>query len=157
MIIGSDTAVTIYNCRLTMKNIKVVAAVIHDAEGRIFATQRGYGDMAGGWEFPGGKIEAGETAQQALHREIGEELDTDITIEKLLDTVEWDYPTFHLTLHCFLCRLQGKPPVLREHKAALWLTPKQLGTVEWLPADQALVRKLSHNLTAGASLLHPQE
>ena len=142
---------------ISLPNIKVVAAVIHDAEGRIFATQRGYGDMAGGWEFPGGKIEAGETAQQALHREIGEELDTDITIEELLDTVEWDYPTFHLTLHCFLCRLQGKPPVLREHKAALWLTPKQLGTVEWLPADQALVRKLSHNLTAGASLLHPQE
>ena len=126
-----------------MKSIEVVAAVIRDNEGRIFATQRGYGDMAGGWEFPGGKIEARETPQQALHREIGEELDTDIAIERLLDTVEWDYPSFHLTLHCFLCHLQGKPPVLREHKAALWLTPDQLHSVQWLPADQSLVKKLS--------------
>ena len=127
---------------ISLPNIKVVAAVIHDAEGRIFATQRGYGDMAGGWEFPGGKIEAGETAQQALHREIGEELDTDITIEELLDTVEWDYPTFHLEMACFLCSIAEGSPRLLEHEAARWLAPADIDSVAWLPADVLVVDAL---------------
>ena len=121
-----------------MKSIEVVAAVIRDDEGRIFATQRGYGDMAGKWEFPGGKMEAGETAEEALVREIREELDTDIHVERLVETVEWDYPAFHLTLHCFLCRLEGTPPTLKEHKAAQWLKPDEYAAIDWLPADWQL-------------------
>ena len=118
-----------------MKRIEVVAAIIHDDEGRIFATQRGYGDWKDYWEFPGGKIEAGETPEAALEREILEELDTRITIERLLTTIEYDYPTFHLTMHCYLCHIQSGSLTLKEHEAARWLTQDQLDTVNWLPAD----------------------
>ena len=119
-----------------MKTIEVVAAVIRDAEGRYFATQRGYGDMKDGWEFPGGKIEPGETPEQALRREIREELETDISVGPLLTTIEWDYPKFHLTMHCFLCQIVHGQPVLLEHEAARWLRPEELDQVEWLPADR---------------------
>jgi 8-oxo-dGTP diphosphatase len=118
-----------------MKQIEVVAAIIHDAEGRIFATQRGSGDWKDWWEFPGGKIEPGETAEQALHREIWEELESRITIGELLHTVEWDYPKFHLTMHCFLCTLESGELILKEHEAARWLAPNEFDSVQWLPAD----------------------
>ncbi|MBR5168499.1 MAG: 8-oxo-dGTP diphosphatase MutT [Salinivirgaceae bacterium] len=125
-----------------MKTITVSAAIIHDNEGRIFATQRGYGEMQGGWEFPGGKIEAGETPEEALKREISEELDTIISVEKLIDTVEWDYPTFHLTMHCYWCSLAGGSLTLKEHKAAKWLSANELDSVNWLPADKCLIERL---------------
>ena len=118
-----------------MKRIEVVAAIINDVEGRIFATQRGYGDWKGWWEFPGGKIEAGETAGQALKREIHEELSADIDIKGLLCTVEYDYPEFHLTMHCYLCSLPTDSLHLNEHEAARWLTKEELYSVKWLPAD----------------------
>ena len=124
------------------RQIEVVAAIIRDAEGRIFATQRGYGDMKDGWEFPGGKMEAGETPEQALRREIKEELDTLIVVENLLTTVEWDYPDFHLTMHCYWCRVESGELTLKEHEAARWLTLDQLDTVDWLPADREAVAKL---------------
>ena len=124
------------------KRIEVVAAIIRDDEGRIFATQRGYGDMKDGWEFPGGKMEKGETPEQALHREIKEELDTLIVVENLLTTVEWDYPDFHLTMHCYWCRVESGELTLKEHEAARWLTIDQLDTVDWLPADREVVAKL---------------
>ena len=121
-----------------MKTIEVVAAVIFDAEGRIFATQRGYGEWKDWWEFPGGKIESGETPEQALLREIREELDADIRVGQLLRTVEYDYPAFHLTMHCFRCEPVG-PFTLKEHEAARWLLPDQLDSVRWLPADEEII------------------
>ncbi len=124
-----------------MKRIEVVAAVIHDGEGRIFATQRGYGDMKDGWEFPGGKIEPGEAPEAALKREIWEELETRIGIERLIDTVEWDYPEFHLTMHCFWCYVESGNLMLKEHEAAKWLAIEDLESVDWLPADRELINK----------------
>ena len=117
-----------------MKVVKVVAAIIAE-KGRIFATQRGYGEFKDGWEFPGGKIEEGETPQQALVREIQEELDTEVEVGDLLGTVEYDYPTFHLSMQCFLCRSKSGSLNLKEHEAARWLAEDELDSVEWLPAD----------------------
>ncbi len=129
-----------------MKTVRVVAAVItavNDVgEKIIFATQRGYGDFKGGWEFPGGKIEEGEMPQEALKREIIEELDTEIAVGELIDTVEYDYPTFHLTMDCYWCEIIKGNLELKEHEAARWLTKEQLGDVEWLPADVTLIRKI---------------
>ena len=124
-----------------MKTIEVVAAIIKK-DNKYFATQRGYGDFEGGWEFPGGKIEPGETPQQALVREIKEELDADIIVGDLVETVEYDYPKFHLTMHCFLCELASEHIVLLEHEAAKWLKTDELETVDWLPADKGLISKL---------------
>ena len=125
----------------TRKHIEVAAAIIID-DGRIFATQRGYGKFKDGWEFPGGKIEQGETPQQAVKREVREELDTEIEVGELFDTVEYDYPDFHLTMHCFLCTVQSGNLVLKEHQAAKWLTRETLNSVEWLPADIELIENL---------------
>ena len=108
----------------------------------IFATQRGYGDLKGGWEFPGGKIEEGETSQAALQREIMEELDTEISVGELIDTIEYDYPTFHLSMDCFWCEIIKGDLVLKEHEAAKWLTKEKMDSVEWLPADITLVEKI---------------
>ena len=129
-----------------MKTIRVVAAVIKSTNEKgdpmIFATQRGYGDFKGGWEFPGGKIEAGETPQEALVREIREELETEIAVGKLIDTIEYDYPTFHLSMGCFWAEIVSGELVLKEHEAARWLAKDKLDTVEWLPADIGLIEKL---------------
>jgi len=125
-----------------MKKIEVVAAIIHDSEGRIFATQRGYGEWKDWWEFPGGKMEAGETPEEALRREIWEELETRIVVEQFVETVEWDYPSFHLTMHCYLCHVESGHLELKEHEAAKWLNADELESVNWLPADRELVRKL---------------
>lgn len=125
-----------------MKDIEVVAAILH-RDGAYFATQRGYGEFEGMWEFPGGKIEPGETHDVALKREIQEELGIDIIIEKLLCTTEYDYPLFHLKLHCYLCNIVSGEIVLREHKSAQWLTVDTLNSVEWLPADKEVIEKLS--------------
>lgn len=125
-----------------MKQIEVVAAIIHDEQRRIFATQRGYGDYKDWWEFPGGKMEAGETPEEALKREIWEELETRIVVERFVETVEWDYPQFHLTMHCYLCRVESGHLELKEHEAAKWLNKDELESVNWLPADWNLVRKL---------------
>ena len=127
--------------RRRMKTIKVVAAIIID-NGKVFATQRGYGEFKDGWEFPGGKIEEGETAREAIVREIREELDTEIQVEELLDTVEYDYPKFHLSMDCFICTVKSGDLVLKEHEAAKWLTKETLGSVEWLPADEGLIEKI---------------
>lgn len=124
-----------------MKTIEVVAAIIRDEQGRIFATQRGYGEWKDWWEFPGGKIETGETPEDALRREIREELAAEIEIGELFHTIDYDYPQFHLTMHCFLCRLIGEV-TLKEHEAARWLAPNELNTVHWLPADEELIEKL---------------
>ncbi len=121
-----------------MKSIEVVAAVIRKGD-RIFATQRGYGDFKDWWEFPGGKMEAGETPQEALVREIREELDAGVEVGGLLRTVEYDYPAFHLTLHCFWCTLVGEALHLNEHEAARWLSDSELSSVRWLPADEELM------------------
>ena len=122
-----------------MKTIKVAAAIIiHDNQ--IFATQRGYGEFKDGWEFPGGKIEEGETPQEALVREIKEELDTEIEVKEFLETVEYDYPEFHLSMDCFFCTIKSGELVLKEHEAAKWLTVETLDSVDWLPADEALVQ-----------------
>ena len=121
-----------------MKMVKVVAAIIQDGD-KIFATQRGYGEFKDGWEFPGGKIEQGETPQQALKREIEEELDTEITVGNLLTVVEYDYPKFHLSMQCFLCTITSGKLTLKEHEAAKWLTRDQLDSVAWLPADVKVV------------------
>lgn len=127
------------------KRIEVVAAIILD-EGKIFATQRGYGEFKDGWEFPGGKMEQGETPKQALKREIREELDVEIEMGQLFDTVEYDYPSFHLTMHCFLCTIKSGELVLKEHEAAKWLDKESLNSVEWLPADIGLIEKLKDAL-----------
>lgn len=124
-----------------MKSIEVVAAVIQH-KGRIFATQRGYGEFKDGWEFPGGKIEPNETPQQALRREIKEELDTDIEVKDLIDTIDYDYPTFHLTMHCFWCTVKSGKLELLEHEDAKWLTKEELQSVDWLPADLELLPKI---------------
>jgi 8-oxo-dGTP diphosphatase len=129
-----------------LKRIEVVAAIIHDAEGRIFATQRGYGEFKDGWEFPGGKMEAGETPEEALRREIWEELETRIEVERLVETVEYDYPQFHLTMHCYLCRVESGRLELKEHEAARWLAKEELGSVDWLPADLQIIDKLKNCL-----------
>lgn len=125
-----------------MKQIEVVAAIIHDAEGRIFATQRGYGEWEGWWEFPGGKIEAGESPEEALRREIWEELETRIVIERLVTSVEWDYPKFHLTMHCYWCHVESGSLTLKEHEAARWLATDELESVKWLPADLQILEKI---------------
>ena len=128
-----------------MKTIKVVAAVIKN-EDKIFATQRGYGEFKDGWEFPGGKIEAGETPQQALKREIREELDTVIEVGKHIDTIEYDYPTFHLSMDCFWCEVVKGELVLKEAEDAKWLKKDELGEVAWLPADVELIEKIGTEL-----------
>lgn len=125
-----------------MKRIEVVAAIIVK-DGQVFATRRGYGEWQGWWEFPGGKMEAGETPQEALRREIREELDADIEIGPFLDTVEWNYPAFHLTMHCFICSLVSESLHLNEHEAASWLTGETLNSVKWLPADEGLIPKIT--------------
>lgn len=124
-----------------MKNIEVVAAIIVEGD-KIFATQRGYGKYRGYWEFPGGKIEAGESREEALRREIMEELSISIEIEKFFCTVEYDYPEFHLTMHCHLCKISDGKPRLNEHHSAKWLTPSELRSVEWLPADLDVIDML---------------
>ena len=125
-----------------MKTIEVTAAIIIK-EGKVFATQRGYGEWKGWWEFPGGKMEPGETPQEALRREILEELDAEIEIGELLDTVEWDYPAFHLTMHCFVCSLISESMHLYEHEDAAWLSAETLHSVKWLPADEGLIPKIA--------------
>lgn len=133
-----------------MKTVRVVAAVIkatnENGEPIIFATQRGYGDFKGGWEFPGGKIEEGETPQETLRREIMEELDTEISVGELIDTVEYDYPTFHLSMDCFWCEIVKGDLVLKEHKAAMWLDEESISSVNWLPADKELVNKVKNEI-----------
>ena len=131
---------------INMKTVRVVAAVIkainENGEPIIFATQRGYGEFKGGWEFPGGKIEAGETPQEALKREIMEELDTEISVGELIETIEYDYPTFHLSMDCFWCEIVKGDLVLKEHEAAKWLKKEQLDDVEWLPADVTIIKTI---------------
>jgi len=134
----------------SMKIIKVVAAVIKDKDKDnnpvIFATQRGYGEFKDGWEFPGGKVEAGETPQEALKREIKEELDTEIRVGDRICTVEYDYPNFHLSMDCFWSEILSGDLILREHEAAKWLTKEKLNTVDWLPADVKVVQEISKNM-----------
>ena len=129
-----------------MKTIRVVAAVIKAVNENnkpiIFAAQRGYGEFKGGWEFPGGKIEAGETPKEALKREIMEELDTEISVGELIDTIEYDYPEFHLSMDCFWCEMVSGDLVLKEHEAAKWLDEEMLYSVDWLPADVRLIEKI---------------
>lgn len=133
-----------------MKTIRVVAAVIkalnENSEPIIFATQRGYGEFKDGWEFPGGKIEPGETPQEAIRREIIEELDTKIAVGELIDTIEYDYPNFHLSMDCFWCKIVSGDLMLKEHEDARWLTKEQLNAVDWLPADRAIVRSIANTM-----------
>ena len=124
-----------------MKHIEVVAAIIRKDD-KIFATQRGYGDFKDWWEFPGGKMEAGETPEEALKREIREELSAEISIDEYLCTVDYDYPNFHLTMHCYLCSLLTETLHLNEHEAARWLTKEELDSVTWLPADLEVVKRI---------------
>ena len=126
---------------IKMKTIKVVAAIIIE-NSKVFATQRGYGEFKDGWEFPGGKIELDETPEAAIVREIKEELETEVEVVELLDVVEYDYPNFHLSMDCFICKIKSGDLVLKEHEAAKWLTKETLGSVEWLPADLVLVEKI---------------
>ena len=128
-----------------MKTVRVVAAVIRK-DNKIFATQRGYGEFKDGWEFPGGKIEEGETPEQALTREIREELDTEIQVGKLIDTIEYDYPKFHLSMDCFWCEIMQGGLELKEHEAARWLSKEELYSVDWLPADVGVVEKIKKEL-----------
>ena len=129
-----------------MKHIEVVAGIIQSG-GKIFATQRGYGEFKDGWEFPGGKMEPGESQKQALARELKEELAVNVIVEDFLCTVEYDYPAFHLTMHCYFCTIaDGKSPKLLEHEAAKWLAPAELQSVDWLPADVEVVKALEANL-----------
>lgn len=129
-----------------MKTVRVVVAVIRAVNNEnkpvIFATQRGYGEFKGGWEFPGGKIESGETPQQALKREIMEELDTEIAVGELIDTIEYDYPNFHLSMDCFWCEVIHGELILKEAEDAKWLTKEHLADVKWLPADVTLIEKI---------------
>lgn len=133
-----------------MKTVRVVAAVIkaknENGEPIIFVTQRGYGEFKGGWEFPGGKIEDGETPQEALKREIMEELDTEIAVGELIETIDYDYPAFHLSMDCFWCEIVKGDLVLKEHEAAKWLKKEQLDDVEWLPADVTLIETIKKKL-----------
>ena len=132
-----------------MKTIRVVAAVICDSienKSKIFSTARGYGEFKGGWEFPGGKIEEGETPEQALAREIQEELDTEIRVGDLIDTIEYDYPTFHLSMDCFWAEVVSGNLELKEAEAAKWLTKEELDSVEWLPADITLIEKIKREM-----------
>ena len=124
-----------------MKQIEVVAAVIRKDD-KIFATQRGYGEWKDWWEFPGGKMEAGEIPEEALRREIWEELETRIVVENLVETVEWDYPQFHLSMHCYLCHVESGHLELKEHEAAKWLNKDELENVNWLPADLKVIEKV---------------
>lgn len=128
-----------------MKTIRVVAAIIIEKE-KVFATQRGYGEFKDGWEFPGGKIELGEIPEAAIVREVKEELDTEIEVVKLLDTVEYDYPQFHLSMDCFICKIKSGDLVLKEHEAAKWLTKENLDSVDWLPADLSLIEKIRNEI-----------
>lgn len=128
-----------------MKTINVVAALILH-EDKILATQRGYGEFQGGWEFPGGKVEAGETPETALIREIKEELDTEIEVGELFDTVEYDYPQFHLYMECYICKVISGEIVLKEHEDSRWLTKETLDSVEWLPADCGLIEKIKTSI-----------
>ena len=127
---------------LTMKTVNVVAAVIMK-EGKVFATQRGYGEFKDGWEFPGGKVEAGESPEEALRREIREELEVEVNVGDLIDTIEYDYQAFHLSMKCYACTIAGGSPHLLEHEAARWLSADQLDTVAWLPADITLIPKIA--------------
>lgn len=132
-----------------MKTVRVVAAVICNSienKTKIFATARGYGEFKGGWEFPGGKIEEGETPQEALKREIKEELDTEILVGDYIDTIEYDYPEFHLSMDCFWCEVVAGHLTLKEHEAAKWLTKEELESVKWLPADISLIDTIRKNL-----------
>ena len=128
-----------------MKTVRVVAAVIRK-DNKIFATQRGYGEFKDGWEFPGGKIEEGETPEQALTREIKEELNTEIQVGKLIDTIEYDYPKFHLSMDCFWCEIMQGGLELKEHEAARWLSKEELYSVDWLPADVGVVERVKEEL-----------
>lgn len=125
-----------------MKTINVVAAVIMK-EGKVFSTQRGYGEFKDGWEFPGGKVEAGESPEEALRREIREELEVEVNVGDLIDTIEYDYPAFHLSMKCYACTIAGGSPHLLEHEAARWLSADQLDSVAWLPADITLIPKIA--------------
>ena len=129
-----------------MRTIEVVAAIIRQGD-KIFATQRGYGDWKDWWEFPGGKVEEGESPEAALLREIREELSIEIKVDKFLCTIDWDYPQFHLTMHCYMCSLAGESPHLNEHEAARWLDSATLSSVRWLPADIQLLPLLERELT----------
>lgn len=126
-----------------MQTVKVVSAIIINNK-QILATQRGYGEFKDGWEFPGGKIELGETPQEALEREIKEELDTEIEVGDYLQTVEYDYPSFHLSMYCFFCTIKSGELVLKEHEAAKWLTVENLDSVDWLPADKGLIEQIKN-------------
>mgnify|MGYP002519188021 FL=1 len=132
-----------------MKTIHVVAAIIKKDD-RYFATQRGYGEFKDGWEFPGGKIEPGEMPEEALRREIQEELDTLIGIDRLLTTIDYDYPTFHLHMQCYLCHVQEGSLRLLEAEAARWLSAEELNTVKWLPADRDVVKLLQDKCSGSA-------
>ena len=141
-----------------MKTANVVAAIIRDGD-KVFATQRGYGEYKDGWEFPGGKIEAGESPQQALVREIKEELDTDIAVGDCLTTVEYDYPAFHLSMQCFWCKIVDGKPVLKEHEAARWLDADHIDSVDWLPADLTIIELIKDKMAdlAAADILREQK
>ena len=128
-----------------MKTVRVVAAIIIE-NSKVFATQRGYGEFKDGWEFPGGKIEQGETPEEAIVREIKEELDTVVEVGELLDTVEYDYPNFHLSMDCFICEIKSGDLVLKEHEASAWLSKETLYSVNWLPADQGLIPQVEQRL-----------
>ena len=129
-----------------MRTIKVVAAIIRD-NNKIYATQRGYGDFKDGWEFPGGKVEEGETSEEALIREINEELGILIAVDDYLTTIEYDYPTFHLSMECFFCHIEEGSPTLNEHEAAKWLSVDQLDQIDWLPADLTIIGDIKERIT----------